>query len=545
MNQITLSIASMIAYVAGNSGALAQYSGFSITSDGGIYEYQQISRIEDGGAIVLQKAKSGNVWTMHHYDQSSNPHSQYPSPMLLKLEAHPEISIVPKLIPLGGEPEAFLIPCTSSLLSGRRFGFCKFVLGKGLSSEYGVSGFLETPIAENAAYLGQLGDRIYTGTGVVNRSGEPDTSYGNFGRISALPSSAMFVSSASLQESGAILYFYENSYYAPQAYDRYLIRIDSNGKLDPRFGQGIWVGRGAEDGSYQYSAPFEESGMFYFHRISTVGSIERFSLNLPEKKSEKVGEIIGLPKFPDWRTIPIQTFRLGDGRMVFFMEGSQADYISPMFLFLKKDMTIFDSYSLPLTYPVVTTLEKNSFVFNPKDHVFRHYFLRYLNSYFGGSYQLTWLKYRGDIDSDGDGISDFAETNTGVYLDVSDAGTKPDNPDSDGDGLSDFSEISDHKTNPNVFDSDSDGFSDFYEIASGFSPIDPSSRPVSVMQVVPAIELRIATQVGVVYQVETSSDMQDWVDTGMRIQGTGGEVREIYKSIEGKSKYWRAVVKRE
>ncbi|MDB4764485.1 thrombospondin type 3 repeat-containing protein, partial [Akkermansiaceae bacterium] len=42
-----------------------------------------------------------------------------------------------------------------------------------------------------------------------------------------------------------------------------------------------------------------------------------------------------------------------------------------------------------------------------------------------------------EIDTDGDGILDGAETNTGTYIDANDTGTDPLNPDTDGDGFND------------------------------------------------------------------------------------------------------------
>lgn len=45
------------------------------------------------------------------------------------------------------------------------------------------------------------------------------------------------------------------------------------------------------------------------------------------------------------------------------------------------------------------------------------------------------------VDSDGDGIVDCYETNTGVYVSPTDTGTDPANPDTDGDGLSDGDEV--------------------------------------------------------------------------------------------------------
>jgi hypothetical protein len=56
-----------------------------------------------------------------------------------------------------------------------------------------------------------------------------------------------------------------------------------------------------------------------------------------------------------------------------------------------------------------------------------------------------------NIDSDGDGLSDSVETNTGVYVSGTETGTNPINPDSDGDGVPDGLEISE-ATDPNSGD---------------------------------------------------------------------------------------------
>ncbi|MEC8189887.1 MAG: LamG-like jellyroll fold domain-containing protein, partial [Verrucomicrobiota bacterium] len=83
-----------------------------------------------------------------------------------------------------------------------------------------------------------------------------------------------------------------------------------------------------------------------------------------------------------------------------------------------------------------------------------------------------------DTDTDGDGLSDSVETNTGVYVSSTDTGTDPNIPDSDGDGLSDGAEINtgtfvsltDTGTNPNDADTDNDGVSDSLEISEGTDP---------------------------------------------------------------------------
>jgi hypothetical protein len=53
------------------------------------------------------------------------------------------------------------------------------------------------------------------------------------------------------------------------------------------------------------------------------------------------------------------------------------------------------------------------------------------------------------VDSDGDGLDDSVETNTGIYESLSDTGTDPNNADSSGDGLFDGAVVS-AGFNPNV-----------------------------------------------------------------------------------------------
>lgn len=46
-----------------------------------------------------------------------------------------------------------------------------------------------------------------------------------------------------------------------------------------------------------------------------------------------------------------------------------------------------------------------------------------------------------EVDTDGDGLPDLAETNTGVYISAWSTGTDPENPDTDGDGVDDGAEV--------------------------------------------------------------------------------------------------------
>lgn len=66
-------------------------------------------------------------------------------------------------------------------------------------------------------------------------------------------------------------------------------------------------------------------------------------------------------------------------------------------------------------------------------------------------------------DSDGDGLTDVAETNT--------YGTDPNNTDTDGDGLTDGNEVLVHGTNPDDIDTDGDGLEDGDEV--NVYPTDP------------------------------------------------------------------------
>ena len=72
-----------------------------------------------------------------------------------------------------------------------------------------------------------------------------------------------------------------------------------------------------------------------------------------------------------------------------------------------------------------------------------------------------------DTDTDGDGLNDSVETNTGIYVSETDTGTDPNNGDSDSDGLNDGHEINTSLTDPNNADSDGDGLSDGAETNTG------------------------------------------------------------------------------
>lgn len=82
-------------------------------------------------------------------------------------------------------------------------------------------------------------------------------------------------------------------------------------------------------------------------------------------------------------------------------------------------------------------------------------------------------------DTDGDGLSDGAETGTGTWAGPNDTGTDPLKVDTDGDtlpdGEEDFSQP--NGSDPNKPDTDGDGFWDQVEVAKGSNPKDPASSP--------------------------------------------------------------------
>ncbi|MBM3836901.1 MAG: hypothetical protein FJ398_02865 [Verrucomicrobia bacterium] len=81
-------------------------------------------------------------------------------------------------------------------------------------------------------------------------------------------------------------------------------------------------------------------------------------------------------------------------------------------------------------------------------------------------------------DTDGDGLADGVETNTGKFVSATDTGTDPFKKDTDGDGRSDGDEIKvAPTTDPFVRDTDGDNFLDGFEAAAGHNPKDGNDNP--------------------------------------------------------------------
>ena len=107
---------------------------------------------------------------------------------------------------------------------------------------------------------------------------------------------------------------------------------------------------------------------------------------------------------------------------------------------------------------------------------------------------------------------------------------RPNSPDSDGDGLSDWEETNIYHTDPYSRDTDGDGYPDGLEVKKGTNPNNPSSKPSGI---IPEVELNDTpgqcttvgdlskTVSGQLYQVNGQSpdffdDFSDWSSTGFQ-----------------------------
>ena len=91
----------------------------------------------------------------------------------------------------------------------------------------------------------------------------------------------------------------------------------------------------------------------------------------------------------------------------------------------------------------------------------------------GSDYDIGADEYTPDFvqDTDADGLPDWVETGTGIYVDHRDAGTDPHNPDTDDDGLTDGDEVITYFTNPCQWDTDADTMPDGWELDNALDPL--------------------------------------------------------------------------
>ena len=93
-------------------------------------------------------------------------------------------------------------------------------------------------------------------------------------------------------------------------------------------------------------------------------------------------------------------------------------------------------------------------------------------------------------DTDGDGLLDGVESNSGTFIDSTDTGTSPTLADTDRDGLTDNLEIpgavpssdgSFSLSSPNTSDTDRDSYGDYIEHVTGYDPVSAESSPAPIV----------------------------------------------------------------
>ena len=160
-----------------------------------------------------------------------------------------------------------------------------------------------------------------------------------------------------------------------------------------------------------------------------------------------------------------------------------------------------------------------------------------MGSTYGAAFKVTVIQ---TPDADGDKIADQFETNTGIYRSPVDTGTDPAKSDTDGDGLSDWAEISTYSTDPNKADTDGDGFWDLAEITADKSPTNANDNPDAAMEIRTAVEVTLYSKVGTIYQVEWSEDLNVWTPLPEIIIGDGNPVTRFYSTRAYPKRYFRA-----
>jgi hypothetical protein len=106
-----------------------------------------------------------------------------------------------------------------------------------------------------------------------------------------------------------------------------------------------------------------------------------------------------------------------------------------------------------------------------------------LDEYLGNN--TNGVQTRADtLDTDGDGLQDIVENNSGTWTDATATGSNPTDQDTDNDGLNDNLETPDltytagatpTNSNPNIADTDADGLPDSNEVTANTNPADPDT----------------------------------------------------------------------
>ena len=135
-------------------------------------------------------------------------------------------------------------------------------------------------------------------------------------------------------------------------------------------------------------------------------------------------------------------------------------------------------------------------------------------------------------DTDGDGLPDEAETNTGTFVSEADTGTDPANPDTDGDGFNDGQEVA-AGSDPNDADSTPDGNTPPPLTLS----LDTTRLPSGAVE---NLVIRFTSRGGKSYRVEESANMRQWRTREEGIQGNGDTI-ERFIPASGKTLFLRVL----
>ncbi|MED5585082.1 MAG: hypothetical protein VYB61_01890, partial [Verrucomicrobiota bacterium] len=120
-------------------------------------------------------------------------------------------------------------------------------------------------------------------------------------------------------------------------------------------------------------------------------------------------------------------------------------------------------------------------------------------------------------DTDGDGLPDAVETNTGTFASENDTGTDPKNPDSDGDGFNDGVEVA-AGSNPHDADSTPEG-----NTSAPFNlSITPTRLPSGAID---RLIISFPTRNGRSYRIEESNDFRTWRTRESGINGNGETIQ--------------------
>ena len=109
--------------------------------------------------------------------------------------------------------------------------------------------------------------------------------------------------------------------------------------------------------------------------------------------------------------------------------------------------------------------------------------------------------------------------------------------DTDGDGLTDSEERLNYGTDPLKVDTDGDGYSDLVEVQNGSNPKSASDLP-EIMEVRPAVQIYFGTSLGRRYQLQYSTDLIQWTDSGSVLPGTGTKQSHLVEADQA-NRFWK------